>query len=112
MASNRVLIRVDDCKGCVLCIDACPVHVLDFAGELNAMGYRPAHYKGEGCTGCGTCFYACPEPMAITVIRNIEGLEEMHCSTCGHTVKCIPEYRGGPERICIECLNPCNPENA
>ncbi|MBW6458696.1 MAG: 4Fe-4S dicluster domain-containing protein [FCB group bacterium] len=111
MASNRVLIRVDDCKGCGLCIDACPVNVLGFAEELNAMGYRPARYTGEGCTACGTCFYTCPEPMAITVIRNVEDLDERFCPVCKQTVKCIPDYRSGPERICIECLSPCNSEN-
>ncbi len=103
---NRVVIRVDDCKGCGLCIDACPVNVLDFADGLNAMGYRPAHYKGEGCTGCGTCYYTCPEPRAITVIRNVEGLEDGNCPHCNKEVKLLPGYRDPEEKICIECLNP------
>jgi len=103
---NRVVIRVDDCKGCGLCIDACPVNVLDYADGLNVMGYRPAHYKGEGCTGCGTCYYTCPEPRAITVVRNVEGLEDVHCPHCKKEVKVLPGYRDLEEKICIECLNP------
>lgn len=105
---NRVIIQVDDCKGCGLCVDACPVNVLDFADGLNAMGYRPSHYVGVGCTGCATCFYTCPEPRAITVIRHVEGLEEGYCQHCNETVKLIPGNRDTNKTFCIECLKPIN----
>ena len=105
---NRVLIQVDDCKGCGLCVDACPVDVLDFSEKLNSMGYRPAHYKGSACTGCGICFYTCPEPGAITVIRNVEGLEEGHCPYCNATVKLFPDKRDSSKLYCIECLKAVN----
>ena len=65
----EVVIREDECKGCGLCIAACPEHVLFEQKKLNRMGYHPAGYKGEGCTGCGFCFYQCPEPGAITVFK-------------------------------------------
>ncbi len=68
-ARGSVKIDVEECKGCGLCIDACPPHCLEFEAELSAYGVRPARYMGEGCTGCGICFYACPEPGAITVYR-------------------------------------------
>ncbi|MCD6165478.1 4Fe-4S dicluster domain-containing protein [bacterium] len=64
-----VVIREDECKGCGLCIEACPAQVLFQQPHLNSMGYHPAGYKGEGCTGCGICFYQCPEPGAITVYK-------------------------------------------
>ena len=59
----------EECKGCGLCVEACPPKVLVLAEELNRRGYRPAIYKGRGCTGCGICFYICPEPGAIRVFR-------------------------------------------
>ncbi|MFO7841085.1 MAG: 4Fe-4S dicluster domain-containing protein [Fidelibacterota bacterium] len=109
MASEHfVLIRPDDCKGCGLCIEACPVNVLEFANKLNVMGYRPAHYKGEGCTACGSCFYTCPEPRAITVIRNVDGLDSGHCPQCDKEVKLLPDYRKSGLSCCIECLSPVN----
>ncbi len=64
-----VVIRTEECKGCGLCIHACPPHCLEFEHALSAYGVHPARYAGEGCTGCGICFYACPEPGAITVYR-------------------------------------------
>jgi Pyruvate/2-oxoacid:ferredoxin oxidoreductase delta subunit len=66
---GHVTINGDECKGCGLCVDACPPECLELEPELNAYGIHPAHYKGMGCTGCGICFYACPEPGAITVYR-------------------------------------------
>lgn len=100
---NHVIVLADECKGCGLCIDACPLNILEFADVLNGMGYRPARYKGEGCSACGSCFYTCPEPGAITVIRNVEGLEKGHCSHCGGEVLLFPDYRDPSRMRCIAC---------
>lgn len=62
-------IDTDECKGCGLCVEACPPKVITLTEGLNHYGYRTAAYSGSGCTGCGICFLACPEPGAITVLR-------------------------------------------
>ncbi len=64
---GRVEISDEECKGCGLCVEACPLHVLELSERLNGHGYHPAAYLGSGCTGCGICFYTCPEPGALTV---------------------------------------------
>ena len=71
MKQDRGQIRVDtnECKGCGLCVEACPPHVIALSEHLNHYGYRTATYAGSGCTGCGICFMVCPEPGAITVLR-------------------------------------------
>ena len=38
----------EECKGCGLCVEACPPKVLVLAEELNRYGYRPAVYAGQG----------------------------------------------------------------
>ena len=71
---DRGLIQVDtsECKGCGLCIEACPPKVIALSERLNHYGYRTATYAGTGCTACGICFIACPEPGAITVLRRLD----------------------------------------
>ena len=64
---GQIEIRRDECKGCGLCLVACPVHCIEISNTLNVMGYSPAYYSGQGCTACGICFYVCPEPGALTV---------------------------------------------
>jgi 2-oxoglutarate ferredoxin oxidoreductase subunit delta len=66
---GSVTINVDECKGCRLCVEACPPQVLRLSAELNRYGYHPAEYLGSGCTACGICYYVCPEPGGITVWR-------------------------------------------
>jgi NAD-dependent dihydropyrimidine dehydrogenase PreA subunit len=68
---DRGQLRVDgdECKGCGLCIEACPPKVIGLSEQMNHYGYRTATYMGAGCTGCGICFMVCPEPGAITVLR-------------------------------------------
>ncbi len=70
---NRGQLRIDEeeCKGCGLCIEACPPKVIALSERLNHYGYRSAVYAGSGCTACGICFMACPEPGAITVMRRV-----------------------------------------
>jgi 2-oxoglutarate ferredoxin oxidoreductase subunit delta len=69
--ADRGLVELnsEECKGCGLCVAACPPKVLALAGHLNREGYHPAAYAGAGCTGCGICFFVCPEPGAIVVLR-------------------------------------------
>jgi len=58
------------CKGCELCVSACPQHVIGMADHLTPKGYHPAVLIGEGCTGCEICAIVCPDA-AITVYREI-----------------------------------------
>lgn len=73
MAKGRVEIREDLCKGCSLCISACPKGVLVIATDrLNAKGYHPVQLvdpNGE-CTGCALCAVMCPD-IVITVFREV-----------------------------------------
>ena len=57
------------CKGCSLCVEACPQHVIALDMEhLTPKGYHPAMLISEGCTGCVICAVVCPDA-AITVYR-------------------------------------------
>ena len=66
---GKIRVDINECKGCGLCIEACPPKVIAMSEGLNHFGYRTAIYAGSGCSGCGICFLACPEPGAITVFR-------------------------------------------
>jgi NAD-dependent dihydropyrimidine dehydrogenase PreA subunit len=68
---DRGILRVDgeECKGCGLCVEACPPKVIALSEKLNHYGYHTAIYSGAACTGCGICFMVCPEPGAITVLK-------------------------------------------
>ena len=66
---GKLQINENECKGCGLCVEACPPKVIHLNDRLNHFGYRTATYIGSGCAGCGICFMACPEPGAITVLR-------------------------------------------
>ena len=66
-------IEVSDayCKGCELCISACPQEVLHLdMSRLTPKGYHPAHIVKDGCTGCAICAVICPDA-AITVYREV-----------------------------------------
>jgi 2-oxoglutarate ferredoxin oxidoreductase subunit delta len=59
-SKGTLVIEVDQCKGCELCITACPPRVLEMSAEVSAMGYRyPVLH--EGCTGCTACQIVCPD---------------------------------------------------
>lgn len=66
---GSIQVDINECKGCGLCIEACPPKLIALSESLNHYGYRTATYAGHGCTGCGICFLVCPEPGALTVLR-------------------------------------------
>ena len=57
---GTVLIATERCKGCELCIPACPPNVLAMSTELNAMGFAYPQLA-PGCTGCKACAEVCPD---------------------------------------------------
>jgi NAD-dependent dihydropyrimidine dehydrogenase PreA subunit len=67
---GTVAIKADKCKGCLLCVEACPQKVLKPGKVLNRLGYHAVEFVDSGsCTACGLCFYACPEPDAVAVFK-------------------------------------------
>ena len=49
---GNVSFDIETCKGCELCIDACPQESLGLSGEINAQGYHYAVLIKDNCTGC------------------------------------------------------------
>lgn len=59
----KLTFRTDRCKGCGLCVDACPKGVIALAADkINAKGHHPAvAVKEEECVGCAFCATMCPD---------------------------------------------------
>lgn len=57
---GTITIDTEVCKGCELCITACPPRVLSMSSEVNELGF---HYPQlhPGCTGCAACLFVCPD---------------------------------------------------
>ena len=66
----KVTFREDRCKGCGLCVKACPKQIIALdSGKINGKGYHPATVvKPEECIGCASCALMCPD-VVITVER-------------------------------------------
>jgi len=79
---GTVVIDVDACKGCLLCIDACPVDVLVMTEQLvNARGYRYPMLLA-GCTGCTACSQVCPD-FVFQVYKYETPIELVHGAGAG-----------------------------
>lgn len=64
-----IVVDVERCKGCEVCIPSCPTDVIGMANEVNKKGYRYAFMKNaDACTGCSNCAIVCPDGV-ITVYR-------------------------------------------
>jgi 2-oxoglutarate ferredoxin oxidoreductase subunit delta len=66
---GTVIVNTERCKGCDLCVVACPSDVLELSKEVNGKGYNFAQMKNpDECIGCANCGYVCPDG-CITIYK-------------------------------------------
>ena len=62
----KMTVNTDVCKGCGLCITACPKKIIFLSKKLNAKGFHPATVEEmEKCIGCAFCAQMCPDVAII-----------------------------------------------
>lgn len=67
---GQVYIIPSRCKGCGICIEFCPLQVLNESVRANSKGYHlpeVAPDKEEACIHCQFCSLVCPEFAIYTV---------------------------------------------
>ncbi len=58
----KVIIEQQKCKGCLLCVSACPKGLIKESGSVNKQGLHFAVFEGESsCSGCAMCALMCPD---------------------------------------------------
>lgn len=64
-------IASDRCKGCELCVTACPKHVLELdVSVVNALGHHPVRLTdAAACTSCVLCARVCPDSVFTVYAR-------------------------------------------
>ena len=57
-----IKIDAERCKGCLLCVDICPVKILKLSEKVNKKGHRyVVATEPVKCTGCSLCVTMCPD---------------------------------------------------
>jgi len=58
----KVVFFEEKCKGCYLCVTACPNKIITIADRMNVKGFRPVEVKEQDkCIGCAMCATMCPD---------------------------------------------------
>ena len=59
--AGRIIINIERCKGCGLCVAVCPKSGITISKKSNKSGYFPAEATNSDCTGCAVCAIICPD---------------------------------------------------
>ena len=65
MPKTLIKLKTEKCKGCSLCVNACPKSVLSINKHKDSLN-KAGHYvvcvgNAEECVGCLSCALICPD---------------------------------------------------
>ena len=70
---GAVVVDKEKCKGCNLCVVACPTKTLYLAKEVNGKGYHYSEMVNpEACIGCASCALVCPDSVITVYKMNVQ----------------------------------------
>lgn len=70
---GAIVVDTEHCKGCSLCVVACPTHVIELNPDVNGKGYHYAYMKNpDACIGCASCGLVCPDSVISVYKKAIE----------------------------------------
>lgn len=58
---EKVYVDVTRCKGCGLCMNACPKDAISVSDHINEKGYNTMVVDEGKCICCGACYRMCPD---------------------------------------------------
>ena len=71
---GAIVVDTGRCKGCALCVVACPKDVIGLAKKVNVNGYQYAEaVRMDDCIGCASCGIICPDGCITVYKKKIEG---------------------------------------
>ena len=70
---GHVVVDKERCKGCGVCVSACPCGVLVLSAQVNVKGYNFVEMANEeACTGCASCGVICPDSCLVIYRQKAE----------------------------------------
>ncbi len=60
---SKIIVDIERCKGCGMCVHVCPKKILVLDSKImNTKGYHPSVcIDMDKCTGCAFCAVMCPD---------------------------------------------------
>lgn len=66
---GTIVVDTERCKGCGVCVPACPTNTIELSAHVNGKGYNFCYMANpEACIGCASCAIMCPDS-CITVYK-------------------------------------------
>jgi len=69
---GAIVIDIEKCKGCGLCVEVCPQNVIALGNNVNTKGYFYADVIKEDCTACENCVMVCPDTVITLYKAKVE----------------------------------------
>ena len=71
---GAIVVDTERCKGCALCVEACPQDVIALAKNVNGSGYPFVEVVSQdNCIGCAACAIVCPDGCITVYRKKMEG---------------------------------------